>query len=457
MSNPSTSITSPPWSLATKRIVALIVAGLLLLIMRRIEGSVWTSLVIALVLAYLLSPLVGFFEQRLKRIESFELRRSLSVLLTWFVVIGLFALFVGLIVPAMVAQIRQFADDLPGLIEETQADLKAALSQEITIGKTKFVPWDELENAFAPDDGEGTTVTERLQSAILALADPALGLVGGVVSFLFTIFFVLVMLFYLMRDGPLFVNYLVGSVPESYQGDARLIFHELALIWNAYLRGQIMLCLAIAIATYSAALILGLPQPLLLATVAGFLEFIPNIGPTIAQIPALLFAFTTDSTTIASLDAGLVYAVVVSLTYIAIQQLEAIFLVPRILGGSLNLHPFVVLLAILIGASLGSVLGVILAAPVAATLRLFGRYLRAKLLDEDFATAPAFTAEKPGFVYRLIHFWLSKRFPSLPPDEYTLTPNDKRPAPTSTPPATPDPVRTAAPREDVRDVSGWSL
>ena len=445
----SPSITSPPWGLATKRIVAVVAVGLFLYIIRQINPTTWTSLIVALVLAYLLSPLVGFFEKRLNRLDNFGLRRSLAVLLTWIVVIGLLALIIGLIVPATVSQLRQFADDLPGLVAQTEADLKEALSNEITIGNYTVIPWEELEKAFTPDDGSGSTITERLQSAILSLADPALGFVGGLVAFLFTIFFVLVMLFYLMRDGPLFVEYMVGSVPESYQGDARLIFRELAQIWNAYLRGQIMLCFAVAVATYIAALILGLPQPLLLALVAGFLEFIPNLGPTIAQIPALLFALTTDSSTIATLDAGLFYAVVVSGSYIIIQQLEAIFLVPRILGGSLNLHPFVVLVAILIGASLGGVLGVVLAAPIMATLRLFGRYLRAKLLDEDFATAPAFSSEQRRFVYRLIHFWLSNRFPTLPPDA--------RADDAARPTRAPNPIASAVPHEETPDVSGWSL
>ncbi len=449
MSNPqSPSITSPPWSIATKRIVALVVVGLLLYIARRIDAVVWTSLIVALVLAYLLSPLVGFFEKRLSRLESFELRRSLSVLLTWFVIIGLFALFIGLIVPATVTQLRQFADDLPSLVADTQADLQKALSKEITIGRMKVVPWDELEKAFAPQNGESTTFTERLQDSVLSLADPALGFVGGVVSFLVAIFFVLVMLFYLMRDGPLFVDYVVGIVPESYQGDARLIFRELAQIWNAYLRGQIMLCFAVAVATYIAALILGLPQPLLLALVAGFLEFVPNIGPAIAQIPALLFALTTDSATIPSLEAGLLYAVVVSVTYMGIQQVEAIFLVPRILGGSLNLHPIVVLIAIMIGASISGVLGIVLAAPVMATLRLFGRYLRAKLLDQDFATAPAFSSGHRAFVYRLIHFGMSKRFPTL------LSPERSSDSPVT---PVPDSGGKSGAREETPDVSGWSL
>jgi predicted PurR-regulated permease PerM len=408
------SVTSPPWGTATKRIIALVAVIAIYLITRQIGRAAWTSIVVALVLSYLLSPIVTFFERRLSWLNGYEARRTLSVLLTWIVVISVFALFIWLIVPATVVQLRQFAEDLPGMIQNSEQDLRSALSKPITIGSYTLVPWDELQQFFTQKDGQTNqpSLTKTLQDAVLSLANPALGVLGGAVSFLLTVFFVLMMLFYLMRDGPRFVEYAVGGVPESYQGDARLMLHELGLIWNAYLRGQIILCSAIATVTYIAALILGLPQPLVLGLVAGFLEFIPNLGPALAQIPALLFALTTSSTTIPALHAGFLFAIVVSLTYVGIQQLEAIFLVPRIMGQSLDLHPFVVLVAILIGANLVGVLGVILAAPSVATLRLFGRYLRGKLLDEElFATTPAYARRQRGMVYRLIFFFLSKRYP----------------------------------------------
>jgi predicted PurR-regulated permease PerM len=206
-------------------------------------------------------------------------------------------------------------------------------------------------------------------------------------------------------------------VPESYQGDVRRLMHDLGQIWNAYLRGQIVLCLVMGTAIYLVTLILGLPQPLVLGLIAGFLEFIPNLGPALSMIPAALFALTTDSATIPGLDAGVLYAVIVVAIYIHFQQLEAVFLVPRILGHSLDLHPFVVLIAILMGASLAGVLGVVLAAPMMATLRLGARYLRAKLLDEElFPTEGAYLALPRGFFYRLLRYFLERRFPVLPED-----------------------------------------
>lgn len=414
MTNHLPSVTSPPWGPIAKRVVTLGVIVVIALVARQVDQSVWGSMVVALVLAYLLAPVVAFFERRLAWIENLEGRRALSVVLTWLLVFGLFGLLIGLIVPATLAQTRAFADELPDLLSSTESDLQDMLSKPIHVGNTTIVPWDELQKAFVKKEGDTSSgsVTSTLQDWLVTMADSALGVVGGAVSFLISTFFVLVMLFYLMRDGPVFAAYLVDAVPESYQGDVRRMLHELGLIWNAYLRGQLLLCLAVGTATYTVTLILGLPQPLLLGVAAGFLELIPNLGPTVATIPAVLFAFTTSSTTFPGLDAGLLYAAVVTLCYIGIQQLEAIFLVPRIMGRSLDLHPFVVLVSIMIGANLVGVLGVILAAPTVATLRLFGRYLRGKLLDEEvFPVMPAYSVHQRSFAYRVMHYWLSKRFP----------------------------------------------
>ena len=413
------TVTSPPWSTATKRIVGFLVLGIVLLVMRQVSGTAWRTLIIAVLFAYLLSPVVTFFERRMNRLHSYDLQRTLAVFLTWIVVVGVMALVLVLIVPATVNQLRQFANDLPSLIAQTEDDLREFLSQPIMVGNFTLVPWEEIEGSILPSDEttSGNSLTDALQTGALTLADSAINVVGGALSFLITLTILFVMLFYLMRDGPLFVGYLVESLPESYHGDARRLIHELGAVWNAYLRGQLLLNLAVGIATYIVALILGLPQPLLLALVAGFLELIPNIGPAIAMIPALLFAVTTDSATIPGLDAGLLYALITGMSWTLIQQLEATFLVPRILGNSLDLHPFVVLTAVLIGTSLGGVLGIVLAAPATASLRVLLRYLRGKLLDEEMFPAVApYAAQPRGFIYRLMHFWLSKRFPVMSPE-----------------------------------------
>ncbi len=121
------SVTSPPWSVTTKRLVALGVLVAVYLIARQVDSVAWLSIITSVVLAYLLSPVVTFFERRLRPIPNYETRRTLSVLLTWMLVLSLLGLMIWLVVPATLKQAREFADDLPTLLEDTQNDLKSVL------------------------------------------------------------------------------------------------------------------------------------------------------------------------------------------------------------------------------------------------------------------------------------------------------------------------------------------
>jgi predicted PurR-regulated permease PerM len=190
------------------------------------------------------------------------------------------------------------------------------------------------------------------------------------------------MTFYLMRDGHTFVHRLVEFTPTTYRNDVRRILYELAQVWSAYLHGQIILGLVMGTVVFTVATLLGVPNPFILGTLSGLLEFIPNIGPALALIPAALLALSSQSSTLPFLS-GLPFAIVVIVVWTALQNIEAIFLVPRIVGGRLNLHPFIVIIAIIGGASLVGALGIILAAPMVASARVLLQYIYGKLTDQN--------------------------------------------------------------------------
>jgi predicted PurR-regulated permease PerM len=122
---------------------------------------------------------------------------------------------------------------------------------------------------------------------------------------------------------------------------------------------------------------------LFLGLLAGILEFIPNIGPVLASIPAILLAlFQNESSWLGSLVGPFWFALIVLLLYGLIQRVENVYLVPRIIGRSLNLHPLVVLIGAVVGASVAGIFGILLAAPLLATARLILAYIYHKLLDQ---------------------------------------------------------------------------
>ncbi|MEZ4834436.1 MAG: AI-2E family transporter [Caldilineaceae bacterium] len=173
-------------------------------------------------------------------------------------------------------------------------------------------------------------------------------------------------------------------------------------IWQAFFRGQLLLSTVVGVITGGILWLLGMPGALILGIIAGALEVIPNIGPVLAMIPAVIVALIQGSDLLQI--GNLQFALLVVGVYFVIQQLENQLLVPRIIGDSVNLHPIVVLCGVVVGASVAGVLGAFLAAPVIASSRVVGSYVHAKLLDYDpiRKRAPAAERNLRPYVYRRV-------------------------------------------------------
>jgi predicted PurR-regulated permease PerM len=144
-----------------------------------------------------------------------------------------------------------------------------------------------------------------------------------------------------------------------------------------------VLCVVMATIIFTLALIIGLPNALILALIAGLAEFLPTIGPIIAAVPAALIGvIQSDASWLGRLLPPFWFVILILGIYGLLFQLENYYLLPRIMGYHLKLHPILVVLGALIGASVAGLLGVLLAAPVLATLRLFLYYVYYKLTDQ---------------------------------------------------------------------------
>lgn len=372
-------ITSPPWTSRTKRIVVLIclvIGGILLWQV----ADVLPILVVAAVLSYLLFPLTNTLERTLGG------RRGLAILLTFLLALVLFAVALLVIFPPLITQLQAFINNLPTVLEQAQASIQQALSQPITISGQEIVPLEQINQFFgAAGNGEplqNIDLRGAIQAFLGSLTGPAFSIVGTAFRTIINILFLVTLMFYLLRDGRRFYNAVIEFTSENYRNDARRLLYELGQVWDAYLRGQLILCLFIGVLVFIAATVLGLPNPLVLGLISGLLEFVPNLGPLLALIPAALLALVSQSTTLPFLEGG-TFALVVIVVWTVIQNIEAILVVPRVMGDNLNLHPVIIIIGVLAGASLAGALGVILAAPVIASGRLLGHYIYCKVTDQE--------------------------------------------------------------------------
>ena len=226
--------------------------------------------------------------------------------------------------------------------------------------------------------------------------------------------------------------------PDEYHEEIAYLIDQISRTWRRYLRGQIFLAFVIFAMTWAGLTLIGMPGAFTLALIAGALEIVPNLGPVLATIPAIFVALIQGST---RLDIPhWQFALITLGLYTLIQQLENNILVPRIVGSAVNLHPFFVLIGIVVGAQVYGVLGALLAAPILATLRILAHYVHARLLD------------KPPFP-ELVRQQAPPSAPAPVAPSEEATPS-AQPLPTVTAPQSKETASTPAERKDV-ELAPW--
>jgi predicted PurR-regulated permease PerM len=345
------------WSLTTKRIIIVgSVIALFMLISR--ARAVLSPLAITCILAYILSPVADFVSARLR------LNRTLVVVIIYLILVAIILVIPAMFIPYLIQKTENLVEDIPGYAE----GVGEFFQKPLIFGDVSVEVQDVYEQ-----------VSSSIEGLLTSLTNQTINILSNIATALLWTFFVLVASFYLVKDADTILRWFDEAVPPDYRHDVRQIRLQIAASWNAFLRGQLILCVAMGVIVGATMALIGLPNAWLIGLLFGFLEFIPNFGPTIATIPTVFIAFFQGSTVL-DISNGW-FAVVVIVVSFVLQQLENSLLVPRIMGQSLNLHPLVVLIGAMVGAHLAGVLGILLAAPVIATLRVLAEYTYYRLLD----------------------------------------------------------------------------
>jgi predicted PurR-regulated permease PerM len=185
----------------------------------------------------------------------------------------------------------------------------------------------------------------------------ALAGVGAASNFLVGLFFMIVVLFYFLKDGPRIWEFLLRPFEGQQYARARRIGDKAVNTLGGYVRGTAAVAAVDAIGIGAVLFILQVPLALPLAVIVFVLAFIPLVGATLAGALAVLVALVAN-------DVGTAIWVLVAV--IAVNQLEGNFLQPILMGRSLKLHPLVILVALTAGTILGGIVGAVLSVPIAA-------------------------------------------------------------------------------------------
>jgi predicted PurR-regulated permease PerM len=332
------------------RVVLVAAAAVAIAIVLYAGRSALGPFIVGLVLAYLLDIPV-------ERMSRLGVPRWISVLIVY--AIAVVALYQGLrlMLRPLANEVATFIAEFPSFTTKiadqyAHLDLPPALRHAV--------------DTFLADLGQGVGGIDP--STLLPVASVFAGVLGAVVAYII----VPVWAFYLIKDRPALAAAAERSLPAEWRPDARAVAGLALRVFGQWLRGQVVLGLAVGIATFAGLILLSITVDpvfgrfaIFLAVVAGVFELLPIIGPILSAIPAVILALT----------AGVQPAVAALVLYLVIQQVENNVLVPKIQGDAVELHPTIVMVALVLGGSIGGLLGAILALPIAAAGRDIFRYM----------------------------------------------------------------------------------
>jgi predicted PurR-regulated permease PerM len=353
------------WSTNTKRTVGIIIliAAALVAYVARV---VFVPMIIGGIIAYLLYP-VARLVGRITRLPH-----GLAALL-------LYVLALVLLIPGGILLTPLLSDQIRGLQKELTALVMAP--ENLTTPTLVLLPGIEL--SLSQLVGELGAVWQGL---IHTAASESLDLLFGASKTFLLVIFTFFIAYYLTADADKIVAWLRGLIPAAYREDMADLLAEINEVWAAFFRGQALLAVAVTVIITALSFAIGLPQPLLMGILAGVLEFLVSAGHTIWLIIALVVALVDGSTYLPVSHE--VFALIVVGTNLVFTKFDLNILIPAIVGSRVRLHPMVVLIGIIVGASIGGVLGIALAAPTIASLRVIGRYVYDRLFDQEPAAEP---------------------------------------------------------------------
>lgn len=336
----------------TKNIIIFLIFAVIAWFIYLARG-VLTPFVMAAIIAYVLHPVVEFLSEKTK------VHRIIFIILIFLLLFAGIGWLGTLLTQRVFHEAQSLASESGQLLQNAQNQI------------TYLPSWTQ---------GFAQAAVVSIREAFVIEPAIIVPLFSGAFSRVFTFITFLFALFYFLKDGKKFIDYLLLFTRGEKKLEAEIVLNKINAILGEYLRGQLLLVVLMATLGFAIFTFLGVRFSLILGLLIGFAEIVPMIGPILAGITVALFSIF-DGVSKFGLP-PLYDGLLVLGAYVTINQIENYLIVPQLMGRITKLHPLLVFFSVLAGGQLFGVLGFILAVPVAVSLRILLEYLLDKLASK---------------------------------------------------------------------------
>lgn len=312
--------------------------------------------------------IAGLLDGQLRALENRGYSRLMATVLVFIAFILLVIALLLYVVPLVVGQMQGLINDLPGYVRGAnnwfQEELQPFLKRHHDLLQRLNLPEDpqELINRYSQQiNAQATAWMSNLLNYVTSLMGKLLWLV-----------IIPIITFFAMVDMPRIQQRVLGMVPEGSYPSMVALLRALGVVWTGYLRGLATVAILYGVTMAIVFTLLGLRYSVVLGALAGLLYLVPYLGALLIALTSGLVAFFGGEGQALWLFAvpalSWKYTLIVIATAMAVNTLFDQLLVPRIVGGSVGLHPIASIFALIVGAKLFGIWGMLLAMPTAASL-----------------------------------------------------------------------------------------
>lgn len=301
----------------------------------------------SIIIAYLLNPLIG------KITVKFGLSRIMAVLLIYIIFFSLIGLGLYIAIPLLIKEVGTIQANLPTYMKYLQESIDVTFTQ--IHNKFPQLPIKDI-------DVMGF-LTKRADSYALQIFKNIPLFISTVVSLLMIMILVPFVTFFLLKDGPLLKRKLYELIPNQYYELYRNLAYRMDKQLGNYIRGQALDALLCGILSSIGLWIIGVKYFFIIGMFAGLANLIPYFGPVMGMIPAMFVSI---------MDKGFdpQFILIIFITFTIVQLIDNLVINPVVVGSSVELHPLVVMIAIMLGGQMGGLLAMLLAVPFVSVMKI---------------------------------------------------------------------------------------
>ena len=335
--------------------IGVIILAYLMLRLMVYVNPIVPPLLIAIAVVYLLNPLVSALERR-------GVPRVAGAGIVYLLFLCIVALVVSLLVPVVARQVTQVIDHFPDYLADGQAAIRRLAAR---FGQEANFRLD------AEQVREWLSANENRQ-AVTRYLTGLRSVTNSVISGLIIVVLGPVMAFYLLVDLPRLRRGAMALIPPGRREEIRGLMDRIGQAVGGFFRGQLLVALFVGVASSIGLWAIGLPFWLLVGIVAGIFNLVPLVGPFIGGGLAVIIALISGQP---------LKAVWAALVLLAVQQIDNHLISPNVMGRTVQLHPVVVMLALLVGASFAGLFGMLVIVPLVAVAKIVFLFVWSKYVD----------------------------------------------------------------------------